>query len=37
MGHVQMGNLPRTRKWKEVVALVGGEGSAAMVAKATRP
>lgn len=35
MGHIRLGNLPRTRKWKEVIDLVGGEGSTAMVANAT--
>ncbi len=35
MGHIRLGRLPRTQKWKEVVALVGGEGSAAAIANAT--
>lgn len=26
MGHVRLGKLPRTRKWQQVVALVGGGG-----------
>jgi hypothetical protein len=35
VGHNRLGNLPRTKKWKEVVALVGGAGSSAAVADAT--
>jgi len=35
MGHIRLGRLPRTQKWKEVIALVGGDGSAAEVADAT--
>lgn len=36
MGHMRLGGgLPRTRRWKEVIALVGSEGSAAAVASAT--
>lgn len=35
MGHLRLGRLPKTLKWKEVIALVGGEGSAAQVADAT--
>lgn len=29
MGHIRLGNLPRTRKWQQVVALIeGGAGTA---------
>ncbi len=35
MGHLRLGRLPRTGKWKEVVGLVSGGGSAAQVADAT--
>lgn len=35
MRHIRLGRLPRTHQWREVVALVGGEGSAAAVAGAT--
>ncbi|MCK6506908.1 hypothetical protein L6R53_26650 [Myxococcota bacterium] len=35
MGHLRLGRLPRTRKWKEVIGLVDGGGSAAQVADAT--
>lgn len=35
MGHIRLGRLPRTQKWLDVVALVGGDGSAAAVAGAT--
>jgi len=27
MGHIRLGNLPRTRKWQQVVALIEGGGS----------
>lgn len=36
MGHIRLGGgLPRTKKWREVVALVAGDGSPAEVADAT--
>lgn len=36
MGHIRLGNrLPRTRRWKEVVDLVGSGASSAAVASAT--
>ena len=35
MGHIRLGRLPRTRRWQEVVALVGGGGDALDVANAT--
>ncbi len=35
MGHNRLGNLPRTKKWKEVIDLVDGGGSSAAVADAT--
>lgn len=35
MGHIRLGKLPRTRRWKEVVDLVGGGASTAAVAGAT--
>lgn len=35
MGHLRLGRLPRTQKWKEVIGLVDGGGSAAQVADAT--
>ncbi|RME23961.1 MAG: hypothetical protein D6798_12400 [Deltaproteobacteria bacterium] len=35
MGHIRLGKLPRTRRWKEVLDLIGGGGSAAAVASAT--
>jgi len=35
MGHVRLGNLPRTRKWQEVVGLIEGGAGSAQVANAT--
>ena len=35
MGHIRLGKLARTRRWQEVIDLVGGSGSAAAVAGAT--
>lgn len=35
MGHLRLGRLPRTQKWKDVIGLVEGGGSAAQVADAT--
>ena len=35
MGHIRLGKLPRTRRWKEVLDLISGDGSAAAVAGAT--
>lgn len=35
MGHIRLGALPRTRRWREVVALVGGGGDPLDVANAT--
>ena len=34
MGHTRLGELPRTRKWLEVIALVAGGAGAAQVANA---
>ncbi len=35
MGHIRLGNLPRTRKWLQVVALIEGGAGAAQIANAT--
>ena len=35
MGHIRLGRLPRTKRWAEVVELVGGSASSAAVASAT--
>ncbi len=35
MGHIRLGRLPRSRQWREVIALVSGDGTAAAVAVAT--
>src|SRR3954454_10273516 len=35
MGHIRLGELPRTRRWQEVVALLAGGAQAPQVAKAT--
>jgi hypothetical protein len=35
MGHIRLGTLPRTRRWKEVIDLVGCGASSAAVAGAT--
>lgn len=35
MGHIRLGNLPRTRKWQQVVALIEGGAGTAQVANAT--
>ena len=35
MGHIRLGMLPRTRRWMEVIELVGIGGSSAAVASAT--
>lgn len=35
MGHVRLGNLPRTRKWQQVVALIEGGAGTAQIATAT--
>ena len=35
MGHIRLGDLPRTRKWGEVVDLIAAEGDAASIAAAT--
>jgi hypothetical protein len=35
MGHIRLGNLPRTRKWQQVVALIEGGAGAAQIANAT--
>ena len=35
MGHIRLGNLPRTRKWQEVVALIEGGARAPQIANAT--
>ena len=35
MGHTRLGNLPRTRKWGQVVGLMAGGAGAAQIANAT--
>ncbi|OGQ96504.1 MAG: hypothetical protein A2521_09475 [Deltaproteobacteria bacterium RIFOXYD12_FULL_57_12] len=35
MGHIRLGNLPRTRKWQQVVALIEGGAGTAQIATAT--
>src|SRR4051812_19264349 len=35
MGHTRLGDLPRTRAWREVVALLVGGAGAAQLARAT--
>lgn len=35
MGHIQLGRLPRTKRWHEVIELIGGSASSAAVASAT--
>jgi hypothetical protein len=35
MGHIRLGDLPRTRKWSQVVRLIEGGASTAQVANAT--
>jgi hypothetical protein len=35
MGHIRLGNLPRTRKWQEVIELIRGGADAAQVANAS--
>ena len=35
MGHVRLGNLPRTRKWQQVVGLIEGGAGTAQIANAT--
>lgn len=35
MGHIRLGNLPQTKKWKQVVELIGGGAGAPEVATAT--
>ena len=35
MGHIRLGRLPRTKRWNEVVELIGGSASSAAVASAT--
>lgn len=35
MGHIRLGELPRTRKWAQVVGLIGAGASTAQVATAT--
>src|SRR5262245_28699713 len=35
MGHIQLGALPRTRKWEQVVGLIRGGAGTAQVANAT--
>jgi hypothetical protein len=35
VGHIRLGKLPRTRRWKEVIDLIGGGAGAATVAGAT--
>ena len=36
MGHIRLGRLPRTKRWSEVVELIGGSASSAAVASAVR-
>jgi len=36
MGHIRLGNLPRTHKWQQVVQLVGEGAATAEVAGATK-
>ena len=35
MGHIRLGNLPRTRKWQQVVALIEGGARAPQISNAT--
>ncbi|MCK9264500.1 MAG: hypothetical protein M0R18_11875 [Deltaproteobacteria bacterium] len=35
MGHIRLGNLPRTQKWQQVVALIEGGAGTAQIANAT--
>jgi hypothetical protein len=35
MGHIKLGNLPRTRKWQQVVALIEGGAGTVQIANAT--
>lgn len=35
MGHTRLGNLPRTRKWQQVIALIEGGAGTAQIANAT--
>ena len=35
MGHIRLGNLPRTRKWRQLIALIEVGAGAAQVANAT--
>jgi len=35
MGHLRLGNLPRTRKWQDVVGLIEGGAGTAQIANAT--
>lgn len=35
MGHVRLGNLPRTRKWQQVIALIEGGAGTAQIVNAT--
>jgi len=35
MGHIRLGELPRTRKWAQVVGLIEGGAGSAQVANAT--
>ena len=35
MGHIRLGNLPRTRKWQQVVSLIEGGARAPQIANAT--
>lgn len=35
MGHIRLGNLPRTRKWQQVVALIEGGAGTAQIANMT--
>ena len=35
MGHIRLGDLPRTRQWKQVVTLIDGGAGIAQLANAT--
>lgn len=35
MGHVRLGELPRTRKWEQVVGIIGAGANTAKLATAT--
>lgn len=37
MGHIRLGNVPTTRKWKQVVALIAGGAGSDAAADLPRP